>query len=198
LPKQILIADDNSAVRRIIRGFFDDRADIAVCGEAVDGLQAVEKAKALRPDLIVLDLVMPQMNGAEAASVLKKAMPEVPILLFTMHADNIGRYLTGSKEKAIRQAFSDNQPPVRRERKLAVPHCTTSRSRPEDRLRVPYYPRNNHFLFVIREVHRATLTAELFLPGTRRLLQASANPWGQSEPHRIRLNRIPADQFVRL
>lgn len=70
--------------------------DVEVCGEAVNGLEAVEKARTLKPDLIVLDLAMPEMNGAEAASVLKKRMPKVPIILFTMYGENIGRYLTAA------------------------------------------------------------------------------------------------------
>ena len=69
---------------------------MAVCGEAVNGLEAVEKTRALKPDLVLLDLAMPLMNGAEAASVLKKTMPEVPIILFTIYSDNIRRYLTSA------------------------------------------------------------------------------------------------------
>jgi CheY-like chemotaxis protein len=95
-PRQVLVADDNNTVRHIIKTFLAQRPDMAVCGEAVDGLEAVEKARALKPDLVLLDLAMPEMNGAEAASVLKKMMPEVPIILFTMYSENIGRYLTSA------------------------------------------------------------------------------------------------------
>ena len=55
--------------------FLQEREDIKVCGEAANGFEAIEKAKMLRPDLALLDLAMPGMNGAEAASVLKKMMP---------------------------------------------------------------------------------------------------------------------------
>ena len=96
MPNQILIADDNNTVRRLIKFFLTRRPDVAVCGEAVNGLEAMEKTRALKPDLLLLDLAMPEMNGAEVASVLKKTMPEVPIILFTMYSDNIRRYLTSA------------------------------------------------------------------------------------------------------
>jgi DNA-binding NarL/FixJ family response regulator len=96
VSKQILIADDSSTVRRILKMFLQDRKDIKVCGEAANGYEAVEKARLLRPDLVLLDLAMPEMNGAEAASVLKKLMPHVPIIVFTMFSENIGRSLTSA------------------------------------------------------------------------------------------------------
>ena len=96
MVKQILIADDSSIVRRILSMFLQTRRNIEVCGEAANGTEAIEKAKLLRPDLIVLDLAMPEMNGAEAASVLKKIMPNVPIVIFSMYSENIGRALTSA------------------------------------------------------------------------------------------------------
>jgi DNA-binding NarL/FixJ family response regulator len=94
MSKQVLIADDNSTVRLILKNYLARRLDVAICGEAANGREAVEKARTLKPDLVLLDLAMPEMNGAEAASLLKKTMPEVPINLFTMYSDNIGRHLT--------------------------------------------------------------------------------------------------------
>ncbi len=96
MAKQILIADDSDTVRRILKTFLETRDDLMVCGEAANGFEAVEKAKLLRPDLVLLDLAMPEMNGAEAASVLKKSMPHVPIIVFTMFSENIGRSLTSA------------------------------------------------------------------------------------------------------
>lgn len=64
-----------------------------VCGEARDGGDAVEKATELKPDLIVLDLAMPDMNGVEAASVLKGRMPHVPIIMFSIYSDYVGQAL---------------------------------------------------------------------------------------------------------
>jgi chemotaxis response regulator CheB len=67
MPKRVLIADDSSTVRDIIKLFLSVRGDLEVCGEASDGLEAVEKASASKPDVILLDFAMPRMNGAEPA-----------------------------------------------------------------------------------------------------------------------------------
>lgn len=96
MPKQVLIADDSQLVRQVIKNVLAGRTDVAVCGEAVNGREAVEKARTLKPDLVLLDLAMPEMNGAEAASVLKMTVPEVRIILFTMYSENVGSYLTSA------------------------------------------------------------------------------------------------------
>ena len=96
VPKQILIADDGNTVRQLIRNFLETKTAFKVCGEAVDGFDCIEKAKALKPDLILLDLAMPRMNGAEAASALRNLMPEVPIVMFTMYDESVGANLISS------------------------------------------------------------------------------------------------------
>ena len=96
MPKCILIADDSETVRTIIRTFLESQAGFEVCGEAVDGVDAIEKAKTLKPDLIILDLAMPRINGAAAASILKAMMPDVPIILFTMYDDAVGKSLASA------------------------------------------------------------------------------------------------------
>jgi DNA-binding NarL/FixJ family response regulator len=96
MPKQLLIADDSYLVRETIKNVLAGRTDIAVCGEASNGLEAVEKAKTLKPDLILLDLAMPEMNCAETASVLKMTVPGVRVILFTMYSENVGSYLTSA------------------------------------------------------------------------------------------------------
>ncbi|MFY9529415.1 MAG: response regulator transcription factor [Candidatus Acidiferrales bacterium] len=82
---RILIADDNETVRNMERSFFQSQRDFEICGEAINGLDAVEKASQLHPDLVVLDLSMPVMNGLEAAFRLKKMMPGMPIILYTLY-----------------------------------------------------------------------------------------------------------------
>jgi DNA-binding NarL/FixJ family response regulator len=96
MQRQVLIADDNRIVRRILRSFLTRRRDLEVCGEAENGREAVEKTRALKPDLVLLDLVMPEMNGVEAASLLKQSMPQIPIVLFTMYSESIGEHLAAA------------------------------------------------------------------------------------------------------
>jgi DNA-binding NarL/FixJ family response regulator len=87
VAKVVLIAEDSASMRLAVRMLLEGRhTELIVC-EAVDGVDAIRKAKRSKPDLILLDLAMPQLNGAEAASILKKAMPETPVILFTMYTD---------------------------------------------------------------------------------------------------------------
>jgi DNA-binding NarL/FixJ family response regulator len=83
MPLRILIAEDNSAVRKGMKALLEVHPDWQVCGEASNGLEAVQKAAELKPDVAVLDLAMPEMDGLEAASQISSASPEVPILIYT-------------------------------------------------------------------------------------------------------------------
>jgi len=83
--KRILIADDNAAMRRQIRKILEFDGSMVVCTEASDGVEAVRKTRDCSPDLAVLDLLMPNLNGLEAAREMKKFIPALPILLFTLH-----------------------------------------------------------------------------------------------------------------
>jgi DNA-binding NarL/FixJ family response regulator len=85
LANCVLIVDDNEMVRRGLRCLFESEPAFKVCGEAVDGRDAIEKARQLKPDLIVLDFSMPGMNGLESARILSNMKPSAMILLFTMH-----------------------------------------------------------------------------------------------------------------
>ena len=90
---RVLIADRNYFARQALRQVFEREKDFAICGEAVHGRDAVTAALLLRPDLVVLDLVMPVMNGVGAARTLKRLMPALPMIV---------RY--GLKDKCVTQA----------------------------------------------------------------------------------------------
>jgi DNA-binding NarL/FixJ family response regulator len=92
----ILICDDNPNIRYLLRVFVESQTPFKVCGEASHGTEAIEKARVLQPELILLDLAMPVMSGAEAASVLKAMLPRTKIILFSMHMDNVPRSLAAA------------------------------------------------------------------------------------------------------
>ena len=82
--KRVLVADDNAVVRSFVRQLFESQPDFEISGEAENGRDAVEKAKSLKPDLIILDLSMPVMTGLDAAPLLRKLLPDTRIILFTV------------------------------------------------------------------------------------------------------------------
>jgi DNA-binding NarL/FixJ family response regulator len=84
-PNRILIVDDLPQIRNIIRDYLEEKKEFCICGEAIDGFDAIDKAGNLKPDLIILDASMPRMNGIEAAPKLKKLLPKTPIILFTSY-----------------------------------------------------------------------------------------------------------------
>jgi|HubBroStandDraft_1064217.scaffolds.fasta_scaffold151990_1 CheY-like chemotaxis protein len=92
--KNVLIADDSELVRTMIRQALERDTDFAVCGEAADGTDAVSKAKELSPDLIILDVRMPGLNGIEVAGILRYALPKIRIVLVTMYAEDLEKNLT--------------------------------------------------------------------------------------------------------
>ena len=87
--RNILLVDDSDFERFAIRAAVEGLTDFRVCGEAANGIDAIKMATELKPDLVVMDLAMPLMNGLEAATILKNAMPGVPIVLLTLYADEV-------------------------------------------------------------------------------------------------------------
>ena len=87
MNRSVLIVDDNAIFRRAVRHVFLSQEDFAVCGEAENGRDAIEKAQALHPDLIVMDLAMPVMTGIDAARVLNRLMPTVPLVILSGYSD---------------------------------------------------------------------------------------------------------------
>lgn len=83
--KRILVADDHGSIRRSLRSLLTQRQDWHLCAEAVDGSDAVEKAKSMSPDVAVLDLAMGGLNGVEAAAAIRATCPNTIILAISMY-----------------------------------------------------------------------------------------------------------------
>src|SRR5690348_15695907 len=82
-PIRVLIVDDHGVIRRGLRGFLDLLDDIEVVGEAENGRQAVDLAARLKPDVVLMDLLMPELDGLGAITEIKAAQPEVEIVALT-------------------------------------------------------------------------------------------------------------------
>jgi len=104
---RILIADDDAAIRRLLRRLIENHSNWKVCGDAQDGQDAVTKAGQLGPDIIVLDLAMPQMNGLQAAREISRNLPDTPMLLLTVQ--QVSKELTAEAAHAgFKGAVSKN------------------------------------------------------------------------------------------
>ena len=84
---RVLIADDHPVIRRMVRSVLQVHPNFEVCGEAMDGAQAVEEAKKVKPDVLVLNVTMPVMNGFEAAREIKAILPNSAIVILSQNAD---------------------------------------------------------------------------------------------------------------
>lgn len=82
---RILLADDHELVRRGLRGLLESQPGYVVCGEAASGREALEKTKELDPDVVLMDIAMPDMSGLEATREIVSSMPRVKVLILTMH-----------------------------------------------------------------------------------------------------------------
>jgi DNA-binding NarL/FixJ family response regulator len=97
---RVVLADDHDLVREGLRALFERNSDWTVCGEAKNGLEAIELVSKLQPDLIVLDLSMPEMNGIHAAARIREISPETKIVMLSMHSSAY------SAEEAFRAGVS--------------------------------------------------------------------------------------------
>ena len=84
---RVLLAEDHTIVRQGLRSLLESAAGIEVIGEAEDGREAIQKVGQLRPDVVVMDITMPALNGLQATRQIKRQFPEVKVLILTMHAN---------------------------------------------------------------------------------------------------------------
>jgi DNA-binding NarL/FixJ family response regulator len=104
---RILVADDHEVMRMGIRNLLESVSNWTVSGEASTGREAVELALQSPPDVIIMDITMPEMNGLEAAAKIAEQRPDIPVIMFSLHLseDVVGRFKTG----AIRGAVSKSE-----------------------------------------------------------------------------------------
>ncbi len=95
--RSVLIVDDNENVRSALRRFIENgRSELHVVGEAANGVEAIHEAKSLKPDIIFMDLFMPELNGADASFAIRQELPDTRIIAFTMGAELLGERLAKS------------------------------------------------------------------------------------------------------
>ncbi len=99
-PVRVLIADDQPIIRKVVRSTLQAHPHIEVVGEAEDGAKAIEEAKKLKPDVIVLNVTMPVKNGFEAAREIKTLLPETAIVILSSHADQL--FIEEAKKLGVR------------------------------------------------------------------------------------------------
>ncbi|MGB6198559.1 MAG: response regulator transcription factor [Candidatus Acidiferrales bacterium] len=97
---RILIADDHPEIRKAVRYMLGDQSRFEVCGEATDGAEAVQAAKLLKPDVVVLDVTMPVLNGFEVAREIRSTLPETAIVILSGNADKV--FIEQAKKIGIR------------------------------------------------------------------------------------------------
>ncbi len=100
---RILIADDHEVMRMGIRNLLESQPNWTVCAEARDGREAVAKALQFHPDIVIMDLTMPSMNGLEAANDIARSNLDIPVILFSLHLsqDLISHFTGGSIRGAV-------------------------------------------------------------------------------------------------
>ena len=91
MPKRIFIVDDSKIIRKFVRAQLESRLQHITCAEAKDGVDAIQHVSEVQPDLVVLDLCMPELNGLETAAALHNVLPKLPIILYTLHKEIVSK-----------------------------------------------------------------------------------------------------------
>ena len=107
LSYSILIVDDSALIRHSLRSCLEQDPDWRVCGEAEDGKVAVEKVEELHPDIVILDLQMPVMDGLAAARQITVVAPKTAMVMFTMHSN--GQLLKAARAAGIKDVVSKSE-----------------------------------------------------------------------------------------
>ena len=98
---RVLIVDDSSAVRDGLQSILRAHPEIEVVGEAADGLEAMDEAERLRPDVILMDAQMPEMDGVEATRRIKETLPNIKILFLTVHTEHMDAAITAGADSYL-------------------------------------------------------------------------------------------------
>ena len=108
---RILIADDHAVVRRGVRAILESQPGWEVCGEVANGREAVEEVKRLKPDVVVLDVTMPELNGLEATRQILKDAPHTEVLILTMHSSEAvaGEALRAGARGVVLKSDADHE-----------------------------------------------------------------------------------------
>jgi DNA-binding NarL/FixJ family response regulator len=124
---RVLIVDDHSVVRMGLAAIINLEKDLVVCGEAEDGIGAVEAARRLKPDVVVMDLMMPGMNGAETTAAIKDASPNAKILILTSFgtaAELADAFTAGATGAVTKNLSSDEMSAAVRDTAAGVRHLS--------------------------------------------------------------------------
>ena len=101
---RILVADDHEVMRLGIRNLLEAVPNWTICGEAINGQEAVQKALECEPDIVIMDITMPVMNGLEASKTLSRSRPDIPVILFSLHLSD--EMIKGFDTRAIKGAVN--------------------------------------------------------------------------------------------
>jgi DNA-binding NarL/FixJ family response regulator len=110
IPSRILIVDDHEIVRVGVRNLLSGNPRWEVCGEAEDGMQAYEKVLELNPDVVILDLTMPVLNGFETAVRIRRVAPSIKIVFFSMHETPVTARTAGADAFVAKSSAASDLP----------------------------------------------------------------------------------------